>query len=234
VTARVVDWLEAYLARTQERSTTALAVVPLVLIYGIGLRFASPHARSGVDILSGPLLTHLSATTYVGLQAIIALALVVYAIERRERRVRDHLRWALPAIIEACLWGAAFGAIVIFLMGEVHLLAIAAPSTPLIDRTVIASGAGLHEELVFRLLALPLIRAGLGRAIGVPSGATTAVAVLLSALAFSLAHHLAGEPFEAFVFAYRLVAGCVFGALFVWRGFAVAAWTHAAYDFSVL
>ncbi len=233
MTARFVDWFEAYLARTRERSTTALALVPLVLIYGLGLRFASPHAQSGVDILSGHLLTHLSPTTYIGLQVLIAVALVAYAIERRERMLRDHLRWTAPAVIEACAWGAMFGAIVLFLMNEAHLLAIGT-SQSFVDRTVISAGAGLHEELIFRAIALPLFSWLLSKAIGVPARNATIAAILLSALAFSGAHHLAGEPFDAFVFLYRLVAGVVFGVLFVWRGFAIAAWTHAAYDFSVL
>lgn len=236
----LADWLETYHLRTREVSTVALAVVPLVLVYGIGLTMASPWARSGVDLISGPLMAELSTWTWVGIQLAVALALVAFAIDRRQRTVRAHLRWTAPTILEACLWGLTLGGIVLFLMDEVHLLAAthepqAAPAgVSLLDRLVISAGAGLHEELLFRLLALPMMSWLLGRAIGIPRQAATIGAVAFSSLAFSTAHHLAGEPFSAFVFAYRTVAGLVFSILYVWRGFAVTAWTHAAYDFSVL
>jgi hypothetical protein len=43
-----------------------------------------------------------------------------------------------------------------------------------------------------------------------------------------------GDPFTAQAFTFRLVAGLFFSALFVLRGFGIAAWTHALYDVSVL
>lgn len=236
MTTQLADWLEAYLARTRELATVFFAVVPLVLIYGLGLTLAAPWARSGVDLISGRLLTELSTPTYVAIQFAIAVALVALAIDRRQRTVREHLRWSLPAIAEACLWGLMLGGIVLTLMDEAHLLSTSSTglTISLMDRAVISAGAGLHEELLFRAIAVPLISLLLSRAIGVPKSAAAIGAIIISSLAFSSAHHLAGEPFSAFVFSFRLVAGFVFAALFLWRGFAITAWAHAAYDFSVL
>lgn len=233
MTTRLADWFEAYLARTRELATTALAVVPLVLVYGLGLLTASERARSGVDFVSTRLVSNVPTATYVGVQVGIAVALVFYALFRAERPFRHHLRWAWPAIGEACAWGLGLGTIVLFLMGEARLLAIVV-SGPLVDRAVLSAGAGLHEELVFRALLIPLITLVLSKTIGVPKNAAVIGAVVLSSLIFSGAHHLAGEPFDGFVFLYRLVAGLVFASLFIWRGFAITAWAHAAYDFSVL
>jgi len=233
----LADWLELYLYRTREVSTVAFGSVPLVLIYGLLLPIASPWARSGVDLISGPLLAELSTLTWVAIQVAIALALVAFAIDRRQRTVREHLSWSWPPIIEACIWGLTLGGLVLFLMDEAHLLSTASPAPlelSLVDRLVISAGAGLHEELLFRLLALPLVSWLLSRALGVPRRAALIGAVILSSLGFSLAHHFAGEPLDAFVFAYRLTAGLVFATLFVTRGFAVTAWAHAAYDFSVI
>lgn len=232
----LADWLELYHHRTREVSTVALSIVPLVLVYGLLLPIASPWARSGVDLISGPLLAELSTLTWVAIQVAIALALVAFAIDRRQRRVREHLSWSWPPVLEACIWGLTLGGIVLFLMDEATLLTTSTPefSIGFVDRLVISAGAGLHEELLFRLLALPLVSWLLGRAIGIPRPASTIGAVVVSSLAFSLAHHLAGEPFSMFVFTYRLVAGLVFATLFVTRGFAVTAWAHAAYDFSVI
>lgn len=233
MTGRLVDWLEAYLSRTREASTTALAVVPLVLVYGLGLMTASERARSGVDFVSTRLVAQVPTATYVGLQLGIAIGLCVFAGLRAERPVRDHVRWAWPAIGEAAAWGLTLGAIVLFLMEEAKILAIFV-SGPFVDRAVLSAGAGLHEELVFRAALVPLLTWLLAKAIGVPRQASIIAAVVLSSLAFSGAHHLAGEAFDGFVFLYRFVAGLVFAGLFLWRGFAITAWCHAFYDFSVL
>ncbi len=42
------------------------------------------------------------------------------------------------------------------------------------------------------------------------------------------------EPFAGIPLLYRFLAGLYFGALYHWRGFAVAVWTHALYDVFVL
>ena len=63
----------------------------------------------------------------------------------------------------------------------------------------------------------------------------TASAVILTSLLFSAAHYVGphGEPFDAFSFSFRCIAGAFFAVLFVWRGFGIAAGTHAMYDIFV-
>ncbi|MFO0748674.1 MAG: CPBP family glutamic-type intramembrane protease [Myxococcota bacterium] len=234
MTGRLVDLLETYHRRTRDATTVAFAVVPLVLVYGLGLLQASHSARAGADVVSGQLLGRFPTTTYVGIQLGIAVLLVVFALFRREQPVAQHLRWAAPSVAEACGWGVALGAIVLFVIDRVSLLGPLMVSGQLVDRVVLSTGAGLHEELVFRLLMIPLVALGLERALGIGRPTALAGAALVSSFAFAAAHHLAGEPFDGFVFAFRTVAGLVFAGLFLWRGFAVAAWAHAAYDFHAL
>src|SRR5664279_4954254 len=49
-------------------------------------------------------------------------------------------------------------------------------------------------------------------------------------------HHVGhfGEPFTVQAFVFRWVSGLVFTAIFAWRGFAPAVWTHALSDHWVL
>jgi len=234
VTGRLVDLVESYQRKTRDPATVALAVVPLVLVYGLGLLQASAAARSGVDVVSGALLSRFPTVTYVGVQLAIAVLLVVFALFRRQEPVGHHIGWAAPSVAEACVWGSLLGAIVLFVLEETTLLGPLVVPGELVDRIVLSAGAGLHEELVFRLLMLPTVSLLLERLVGLSHAAAMAGAVIVSSVAFAGAHHLAGEPFDGFVFAFRTVAGLVFAALFVWRGFAVSAWAHAAYDFSAL
>ncbi|MCC6621126.1 MAG: CPBP family intramembrane metalloprotease [Deltaproteobacteria bacterium] len=234
MTGRLVDLVETYQRKTRDPATVALAVVPLVLVYGLGLLHASGHARSGVDLVSDQLLARFPTVTYVGIQLGIAVLLVVFALFRRQEAVGAHVRWAAPSVAEACLWGLGLGAIVLFIMDEATLLGPIVVPGELVDRLVLSAGAGLHEELVFRLVLIPVLALAFERLVGLSRAAAIVGAAIVSSLCFAGAHHLAGEPFDGFVFAFRTIAGGVFAALFLWRGFAVSAWAHAAYDFHAL
>ena len=61
--------------------------------------------------------------------------------------------------------------------------------------------------------------------------ASMILAVIASSLLFAAAHHVGpyGEPWAVYPFVFRCVAG-VFLVLFVYRGFGIAAGSHAAYD----
>ena len=95
-------------------------------------------------------------------------------------------------------------------------------------------GAGIYEEVLFRLglfsaIALVLRVVLLPRILAIP------LAAVAGAVLFSAAHHLVpnGEPMNPYVFAFRVIAGLYFTALYVGRGFGVAVGAHAGYDILV-
>lgn len=98
-------------------------------------------------------------------------------------------------------------------------------------QTVSYMGAGIYEEVLFRLLALPLAFVAL-RLLLVPEKWATLFAVLSTSLMFSLAHYVGGaaDSFTLFSFLFRTLAGCVFAILFVLRGFGITVGSHATYD----
>jgi membrane protease YdiL (CAAX protease family) len=61
------------------------------------------------------------------------------------------------------------------------------------------------------------------------------LAVLVTSVLFSAAHYAGahGETFDWFSFSFRFLAGAFFALLFVYRGFGIAAGTHALYDIFV-
>ncbi|TNF31913.1 MAG: CPBP family intramembrane metalloprotease [Deltaproteobacteria bacterium] len=227
-------WLGRYLATTRTPAASALAVLPLLLLYGVGLAFASEHARSGVDPVSGPLRASLSRDGYLAVQLGLAAAIAIWAFYHLRRAFPRHLALTAPVIAESSLYGVGLGGVILFVLDRAQLLSVSGDASTLFDRAVAASGSGLYEELLFRLVLLTLVAVALERAFEVPRWLALTAAVAFSSLAFALAHHLAGEPLDLFAFSYRTVAGVLFAGLFLARGFAVAAWTHAAYDFYVL
>ena len=103
-----------------------------------------------------------------------------------------------------------------------------------IDRVVAYLGAGVYEEVLFRLLLVPFA-VGVIRLAGGSQRVQVAGAIIATSLLFALAHHIGryGDPLEWTTFAFRFSAGAFFAALFVWRGFGIAAGTHALYDIFV-
>lgn len=95
-------------------------------------------------------------------------------------------------------------------------------------------GAGIYEEVIFRLALLPLGTVLLTPTV-LPRAWLPAVSALATSILFAAAHHAgpAGEPFELFPFCFRLLAGLFFAALFVLRGFGITAGSHAMYDILV-
>ena len=103
-----------------------------------------------------------------------------------------------------------------------------------VARAVTFVGAGIYEEVLFRLLLLPvcytwfrILRAG-------PRG-SAALAVVATSLMFALAHYVgpAGDALVPYTFCFRAAAGAVFAVLFVTRGFGITVGAHACYDLIV-
>jgi membrane protease YdiL (CAAX protease family) len=96
---------------------------------------------------------------------------------------------------------------------------------------VISLGAGIYEELLFRVLLVSGLLA-IGLRLKWRRPVAIGVAVVLSALIFSAFHYVGpyGDPLTLGSFTFRAIAGLLLSGLYVARGFGITAWTHALYD----
>ncbi|MEY3142508.1 MAG: hypothetical protein RLY21_1001 [Planctomycetota bacterium] len=103
---------------------------------------------------------------------------------------------------------------------------------PLGARIAVSIGAGIYEELVFRLLLIWVLLAALVDFAKFSRKIAVAIAVGLSALAFTVYHPLHAEDGSLIAqrFAFYFAAGVYFGAVFLLRGFGIVVATHALYD----
>ncbi len=97
---------------------------------------------------------------------------------------------------------------------------------------MISLGAGIYEELLFRVIlvsGLAWLARGVFGWTAIPSGA---FAVVVGALIFAAFHYIGpyGDRLQLASFTFRTVAGVLFSGLFLLRGFGITAWTHALYD----
>jgi len=99
-------------------------------------------------------------------------------------------------------------------------------------------GAGIYEEMVFRLIFMGLTLMIIEDFMEISSTWSTIVAVVLSATLFSAHHYVSFinhsvqqlEPFSLFSFLFRMLAGVYFAILFRYRGYGITAGTHTAYN----
>ena len=100
---------------------------------------------------------------------------------------------------------------------------------------VLYCGAGVYEELVFRVMLLGLLMLVLTQMMHMEHAYAAAWSVAIGAIIFSAYHHIgaSGDKFELNVFLQRLIAGLYFSALYYNRSFGIAAASHALYDILV-
>jgi membrane protease YdiL (CAAX protease family) len=97
---------------------------------------------------------------------------------------------------------------------------------------VLALGAGIYEELVFRLYLISMLTALLTVICRVSRRWAIRVAVVVAALAFAGCHFgpIGSEHFSWPLFAMLTLAGAYLSVIFAVRGLGVATGCHAAYN----
>lgn len=213
--------------------TSLVFTLPLVLAYEGGvLLLGRGSPRNGADIWLRQLLDALGLGSYF----LLPLLTIVWLLAWHHI---EHDRWQFsPGVLlgmaaECLLWAVALIAIA-RLQDRLWPLAATAVREGFFSRLIAFCGAGLYEEVLFRLLLLPTLvwvfaRCGMAETRAVLGG------LLASSLLFSAAHYVGplGDTCNPYSFTFRTIAGLFFAGLFLGRGFGIAAGTHACYDMLV-
>jgi hypothetical protein len=251
-----------YWADSQRPLSSLVFLLPLLGLYEFGaMGLGAPHVaaiRKGADVwMRGWLLEAGLDRPWVLPLLIVGILIGWHLIERRPWKVS-------PETIVGMGAESLLGAVLLLVVGQMLSLSlhrygwdpprlVDASLSPETARAIGFLGAGIYEEVLFRLLMLPgayfLLRAMLlSRRLAV------ATAILTTSSLFALAHYLepGGEtirldpqlfvtaatsvidtPHAWFGFGFRLLAGLVFACLFVVRGFGITVGCHVVYDLLV-
>lgn len=114
-------------------------------------------------------------------------------------------------------------------------LSVGQSAAPLLDRLALGIGAGIYEELVFRLIFISLILMIGADLLHYDRKNVVIVAIGMSSLLFAAHHHhpFGADSFDIVRFIFRTAAGVYLAAIFWYRGYALAAGCHAAYNVSL-
>jgi hypothetical protein len=216
-------------------------LLPLILVYELGLALVLRSDRGVVTNYAHEMLLRffeqfgLSAAggLYLGGVVIIVVLLVWHLLNRDPWQVNfgtigtmaiEAIALTLPLLVLGQLIARAASPL------------FAGPdqfdSLDAVSRLTISVGAGLYEELLFRMLLIALLHTVMVDMIGASHQLGLTLAVVVSAAAFTWYHPLAdasgrlSTPKLAFYF----LAGLYFGAIFALRGFGIVVGVHALYD----
>lgn len=215
--------------------------LPIFLLYHLLVVFLD--VRNAADLVTRELVTlaHNSLPAYGGLTLAIGATFAgILIMAGREREL--HWQRFLWVALEGVAYALAMRFAASYVVGKLHLAAGPADVT-IADRfsgLVMSLGAGFYEEIAFRVLLFGL---GSKLLLVLFTAATPAKRALLTvgwalvaAAVFSGWHYVGelGDPFDLRSFVFRWVCGLAFTAIYAFRGFAPAVWTHTLYDVWVL
>jgi len=228
-----------YLQATRHPWPCLLFLLPLLVLYEIGVFWlggSQPEAlRNGADAWLRWGLERFGVRQLYLVPAVLAVLFLGWSWLRRDDRPGDVVSVWLGMAIESVafalgLWGVSRG--LGPLLNNLGIeLACPPPSVPpALGQVITYVGAGIYEEVLFRLLLFSLLGGLLW--LLVPAPLAFLLAAVASAAFFSAAHHIGpyGEVFDGYVFLFRTVAGFYFALLFQLRGFGIAVGAHACYD----
>jgi hypothetical protein len=200
--------------------------------------------RNGADVLLKSLFQLLGGRYGLGLFGMVLVgggAMLIWRDRRRGGPLRPAYFAAMAA--ESILYGLMFGFVTarlttlllpgLAVVWSTPVETVAGPAQwSLPTQLMISLGAGIYEELLFRVLLVTGLRWLAIRVFGWRAPGAALFAVGIGALIFSGFHYVGpyGEPLALGSFTFRAVAGLLFSGLYVLRGFGINAWTHALYD----
>jgi Type II CAAX prenyl endopeptidase Rce1-like len=225
-----------------------LFALPLLLLYEL-LAFTLSHdailgVRNGADVLLKSLFVGLD-----GRQGLIAFgflllgtgAVLVVRDLRRSGAIEPgiFLLMLAESVVYALLFGLVVGTLTGLLLGGL----VSAPAMRLVagqvqatlslpTQLMISLGAGIYEELLFRVLLVGALAWSGRHLLGWGARGSGVAATVVGAAVFSAFHYVGpyGDRIDLPSFTFRMLAGLVFSAMYLLRGFGITAWTHALYD----
>ncbi len=258
---RAIDRKEGYFHLSQRPLHILIFLSPLIALYELGSAVSLHGAQSGAaeTIRAHRLMSGFFEAFGVGglfLPGIlmIVVLLIWHVLRRDPWRIElpvlggmlvESAALALPLIVLGQMIGRALSRVVSHAPEALALAAGGASNGAAMSafaelswqaRATIAVGAGLYEELLFRMVAISVLHLLAVDVLGMKPRMGAALAVVISAAAFALYHDvwLAGGGLEWGRTTFYFAAGLYFGGLYVLRGFGIVVATHAIYDLIVL
>ena len=240
--------LHTYWRASRAARYSLLFALPLLIVYQVlaALTPAEPGGigvRNGADVVLQSIFVAVAGRWGPSLFMMCIIAVGGWLIAKDWRSHPGGLRppvlggMLLESVTLALVFGVLVGTLTAVLLGPPPPLALGVP--PQLGRwtlLVLSLGAGIYEELLFRVVLVGLLAWAGRKVLGCRPLIAGITATVLGAVIFSAFHYIGpyGDRFEVYSFVFRAIAGLFFSGLYLLRGFGITAWTHALYDVILL
>jgi hypothetical protein len=222
-------------AKKSDAWTDLALTLPIFVAYHLGVAFLP--VRNAADPVTAELraLASQSILLYAGLTLGVGVAFVVVLAVLGKREAIQKRKFVFIAL-EGALYAFLMRFIGAYVVGSLRLGP--AGGGGLFTSVVMSLGAGFYEEIAFRVglfgVGAFAIKKLSGK--GMRTVLLTVAWAVIGACVFSGWHYVGpmSDPFKLQSFVFRAVCGLVLTAIYAFRGFAPAVWTHALYDVWVM
>lgn len=229
--------LRDYFIQTRSLLYSYLCSLPLFILYEVLIYSTQPDHGSTVRLAVDAWFLWLFSFTGYNVLSITLLVVAVVGLfvlyKERSKLPQLKLSYFFGIGTESLIYAVCLALFLSAFVGILFQIVPADPvkQLPLLDRIALSTGAGLYEELFFRVILVTLF-VWFFDLLFTEKWQVYTAAILLASCLFSLAHYVGalGDYFTLRSFIFRLLFGAALSIIYWWRGFGAAAWTHSIYD----
>lgn len=225
---------------------TLLFLLPFIIFHELGSAGVIGNGVSETLEAQDMLVRFFDLFGAIGLHlpaiALVVTLLIQHLISKASWQIKPGVLLAMiaesafltgPLIVTAIVMSSLVPA----LQAQADVIVVTAePQLTLFEGFYLAFGAGLYEEMLFRLVLITMLHFLVTDVLGFKHKTGLIVAVILSALAFAWHHDAVASngALNLRLALFYTIAGIYFGVLFLARGFGIAVGAHLMYDLLVL
>ena len=226
--------VDTYLEATRLPLTSLAFLLPLLVVYEACALLLQPTIASTRNLVAANAIESLlawfgPAGSWVPAIVLVSSLVAWHVLRRDPASVRA---WVPPLMVVESLLLTLPLFVLSGLTRGVHLDAQIAMGAARKAEIVLVLGAGIYEELVFRLLLITTLTLLLTEFARLRALHAMIASGVLSAMIFAACHcaPIGAEPFEGGAFAMRAASGGYLAMVFLSRGIGVSAGCHVAYN----
>jgi len=230
--------LSQYLIVSKSPLYSFIFTLPLFLLYEVGIFLISSRdidqLRNGADVLMRQVLESFGIYGMYGFGGTFLIGFLV-AFLRQKKNLRTseiYSRFLLIMFFESIVWAI----LLVIMMIKIPTFLSLSNEDHLIQQVVLAIGAGIYEEFVFRVLLISGLSILFGLIFNWGEFGKFFLSVIISSAIFSIFHFFGsyGDAFSFPLFFVRFFAGIFLAMIYIFRGFGITAYAHSIYDLFVL
>jgi len=233
------DIAHTYFSASRNLFYSLVLIFPMLFLYellGFINNFKTNYQiRNGADAMIRQVFSIFEPNSQLlyGLTLFVIFFLIGYKYRQILLKGEINIRFLILMIVESFIWCAGL----LIIMKGINTLFLANPITlNLLEQFYLSVGAGIWEELIFRLGLIPIFTYIISAVFRYGKSFSVILSLLFSGAIFSLFHYVGiyGDIFTWQTFILRTFAGVFLGAVFLFRGLGISVYTHIFYDMIII